>query len=297
MIRSMTGFATTSGKADGHEWTAELRGVNGKGLDLRLRLPEGLTHLDAGLRSLLSKQLARGSVTLSLKVTNTEQQLAFALNAKALDQALNALTEIERAAEQRGLVPSAWSAVDLLSVRGIYEPMTSQTEETAALDQALVDSVSALLDAFLETRVQEGAALDKILRRQLEEVSKLTAEAAILAEKRQPEVASSLRTNLNRVLETADKMDPNRIAQELALLAVKSDVTEEIDRLQAHIEAARSLLDADGPVGRKLDFLMQEFNREANTLCSKAQSKDLTAVGLSLKALIDQMREQVQNVE
>ena len=146
-------------------------------------------------------------------------------------------------------------------------------------------------------REEEGTALARILGDQLTMVEALVAQAAELAEARRGLMAETLRANLARVMENADGADPDRVAQELALIAVKSDVTEEIDRLRAHVAAARALLDKGGPVGRKLDFLMQEFNREANTLCSKAQNSELTAVGLDLKAVIDQMREQVQNIE
>ena len=146
-------------------------------------------------------------------------------------------------------------------------------------------------------RQTEGAQLFKVLTRQIGEIEQLATTAATLAEERKPRMAEVLRANLDRVLQNSDGVDPDRLAQELALIAVKSDVTEEIDRLSAHVAAARELLDAGGPIGRKLDFLMQEFNREANTLCSKSQSSDLTKVGLELKTVIDQMREQVQNVE
>ena len=162
---------------------------------------------------------------------------------------------------------------------------------------ALKDEFLARLAGLTGRRRTEGAELMNVLKRQLEQVEALSASAAVLAEERKPRIAETLMTNLERVLANSDGMDPDRLAQGLALIAVKADVTEEIDRLAAHVRAARELLEAGGPIGRKLDFLMQEFNREANTLCSKAQSSDLTAVGLELKAIIDQKREQVQNID
>ena len=167
----------------------------------------------------------------------------------------------------------------------------------APLLAVLLEEFPKLLADFDAMRAAEGAALQQVMQAQLSEVETLTAEAATLAQARKGEMAEILKRNLARVLDNTDGADEARLAQELALIAVKSDITEEIDRLAAHVTAARDLLAQGGPVGRKLDFLMQEFNREANTLCSKAQSKDLTTVGLALKAVIDQMREQVQNVE
>jgi len=162
---------------------------------------------------------------------------------------------------------------------------------------AIKGEFAGLISAFIGMRADEGTALAKVLGEQLGHVGDLTRQAADLAEARKDTMAAALKVNLARVMDNADGADPARVAQELAMIAVKSDVTEEIDRLHTHVGAARDLLAAGGTVGRKLDFLMQEFNREANTLCSKAQSSELTAVGLELKAVIDQMREQVQNIE
>ncbi|HDR29098.1 endoribonuclease YicC domain-containing protein, partial [Rhodovulum sp.] len=162
---------------------------------------------------------------------------------------------------------------------------------------ALLADLDRLIDDFTAMRAAEGAALEALLRDQLAQIADLVKDAARAAEARREHMAESLRANLARVLDNSEGADPDRVAQELAMIAVKSDVREELDRLSAHVEAARALLDADGPIGRKLDFLMQEFNREANTLCSKSQSTPLTRIGLDLKHVIDQMREQVQNVE
>ena len=166
-----------------------------------------------------------------------------------------------------------------------------------SLSAAIAKDLEPMVERFLAMRVSEGAAMFTVLSGQLNEIETLVGAAAGLLEARRAELATNLRTALARVMENADGVDENRLAQELAVLAVKTDVTEEIDRLNAHIVAARDLLAKGGPLGRKLDFLSQEFNREANTLCSKAQSKDLTRIGLDLKTVIDQMREQVQNVE
>lgn len=296
MIKSMTGFASAKGALAPFNWGWELRSVNAKGLDLRLRVPDWIAGLEAGLRAQLGQAIQRGSVTLSLRVTRADTGGELVLNRGALDAVLTALAEAEAEALDRGVTLAPSTGSDLLALRGVLEA-GSDEDDTTALGKALLAQAEELIADFVRMRADEGHALDAILRAQLDQVASLTGEAATLAEARKDDMAAALKANLARVMEHAEHADPQRVAQELALMAVKADITEEIDRLGAHITATRALLDESGSVGRKLDFLMQEFNREANTLCSKAQSSELTAVGLSLKAVIDQMREQVQNVE
>ncbi|WP_284481101.1 YicC/YloC family endoribonuclease [Pseudodonghicola flavimaris] len=296
MIRSMTGFASARGAQAPYVWSWELRSVNGKGLDLRLRVPDWLEGLEAALRADLARALTRGNVTLSLRLTRGDAGGAGVLNPAVLAAALEALARIEAEAQAKGVDLAPSRASDLLGLRGMLEA-GADSEDNGALIAALKAELGPLIAAFLEMRETEGAALERLLRVQLDEVGTLIARAADLAEARKAAMAETLRNNLARVLDNVDGADADRVAQELALIAVRADVTEELDRLGAHVGAARDLLDKGGAVGRKLDFLMQEFNREANTLCSKSQNSDLTKVGLDLKALIDQMREQVQNVE
>ncbi len=296
MIRSMTGFASDKGEFGLHSWSWELRSVNGKGLDMRLRVPDWLTGLETALRAELSKALSRGNVTLSLRVTRQEDTADLKLNPIALSAALDALAKTEEMAAARGIALAPSKASDLLALRGMMDASV-EADDSAPLVECLKHGFAPLLEAFLEMRETEGAAMAKVITGQLDQVEKLTGQAADLAERRKGKMHETLHANLARVMENTDGADPDRIAQEMALIAVKMDVTEEVDRLTAHIGAARELMKGDGPVGRKLDFLMQEFNREVNTLCSKSQSPELTSVGLELKAVIDQMREQVQNVE
>ncbi|MGH1465553.1 MAG: YicC/YloC family endoribonuclease [Cognatishimia sp.] len=296
MLNSMTGFASAKGQADGYTWTWDLRSVNSKGLDLRLRVPDWIEGLEPLLRASLSKAATRGAVTLSLRVYRTEESSALALNQTALDAILNALATVETDAMDRGISLSPSNAAEILALRGVMDTASAESD-TTGVRGALVAELPSLVNAFNEMRGSEGQALESVLRGQIEEIQSLTNAAATVAEQRKAEVAINLKNNLAKVLENVDAVDESRLAQELAVLAVKSDVTEELDRLKAHVDAAKELLIKGSPVGRKLDFLMQEFNREANTLCSKAQSVDLTRVGLDLKAVIDQMREQVQNVE
>ncbi|MBO9413361.1 YicC family protein [Ruegeria sp. R8_2] len=296
MIRSMTAFASGKGALGPHSWTWELRSVNGKGLDLRLRMPDWLSGLEAALRAELSKSLSRGNVTLSLRLSKDETAPELMLNETAMSAVLDALARTQQLASARDVTLAPSSAADLLSLKGMLDA-GSDVDDPAPLVAHLVVEFQDVLSDFIQMRESEGQALFQVLGGQLDQVARLTDQAADLAEQRKDKMAEALRENLSRVLDNAQGVDPDRVAQELALLAVKADITEEIDRLKAHVSAARDLLAQDVAVGRKLDFLMQEFNREANTLCSKAQSADLTSVGLELKAVIDQMREQVQNVE
>jgi len=296
MIRSMTGFASASGASGPHSWGWELRSVNGKGLDLRLRVPDWIDGLEAGLRKQLTTAIARGNVTCNLRITREDGSGALTVNADQLEAVLDALHQIEARAMDAGISLAPSKATDIVTMRGVLEQATT-VDDVAALCATLLAEFPAVFEDFNDMRAREGAALARVLEAQLSEVAELTAQAATLVETRKTEVAQTLQRNLARVLDNADGVDADRLAQELALIAVKSDITEEIDRLHAHVGAARALLAQDGAVGRKLDFLMQEFNREANTLCAKAQNTALTQIGLALKAVIDQMREQVQNVE
>jgi uncharacterized protein (TIGR00255 family) len=294
---SMTGFAARRGAGAGHAWAWDLRSVNGKGLDLRLRLPDWIEGLEAAIRADLQKALTRGNVSLTLKVAadGGGEAAAFRVNPGQLDAALAALAMVEAAARARDLTLQPPCTADVLTLRGVLD-QTPQDLDTAPLARAILADLSPLLAEFTAMRRAEGAALAKILTAQLDLIAALTAAARTEAATRTATQADTLRDAAARILATTP-VDEGRLAQELALLAVKTDVTEELDRLTAHVAAARALVADPTPTGRKLDFLMQEFMREANTLCSKAQALALTRIGLDLKTVIDQMREQVQNVE
>lgn len=294
----MTGFAARAHQGADFNWSWEMRSVNGKGLDLRFRLPEWISGLEQGLRTELSRHLARGNVTINLKLQRAGNTTQMRLDGAQLSQVLSALSEITREAERAGVELKAPTTAEILSMKGIADdPNELRDGERAMLRAKLMSDFRPLLDEFLEMRATEGAALHAVILAHLDKLARLTAEARPIAEERKAEMAESLRENLARVLENTKGLDEDRVAQEVAMLALKGDITEEIDRLAAHVEAARALLAQEGAIGRKLDFLCQEFNREANTLCSKAQAVELTRIGLDLKATIDQMREQVQNVE
>ncbi|CUH82337.1 hypothetical protein TRM7557_03883 [Tritonibacter multivorans] len=296
-LKSMTGFAAAQGAYGIYTWSWDIRSVNAKGLDLRLRVPDWLEGFENALKKKMGVELGRGNVNLALRLSRAEEEGAhLQVNAAALEGALAAVSAVQKAAEAAGTALSLPSATEVLAMRGVLE--IAQTEQdTAPLIEALLSQFDSLFADFINSRSEEGAALQAVLMGQLDQVAQLRLDAIAHAETRKDLIRDSLQAALARVMDNADGADPERVAQELALLAVKADVTEELDRLAAHIDAARKLVTNGGHVGRKLDFLMQEFNREANTLCSKAQNADLTAVGLELKTVIDQMREQVQNIE
>ena len=248
------------------------------------------------MRKQLGADIARGNVSCNLRIARDENTGGLTVNAAQLETVLEALQQIEARAMDAGVSLAPSKASDIVTMRGVLEQATT-VDDVGTLAKTLLAEFATVLADFNAMRAREGAALEQVLQAQLAEVETLTAQAASLAEQRKAEMAQTLQRNLARVLDNTEGVEAGRLAQELALIAVKADVTEEIDRLYAHVSAARDLLGQGGAVGRKLDFLMQEFNREANTLCSKAQNTELTRVGLALKAVIDQMREQVQNVE
>lgn len=295
MIRSMTAFASAQGNHHSLEWTWEMRSVNARGLDLRLRIPDWLDGLEAATRSDLSKSLTRGNVTLNLRVSQSDEGGQLALNVDVLNSVFEALEAIETSAQNRGVALAPARSSDILALRGVLDNASADGRDSETL-AALKGSFAQLKADFIAMREQEGAALKGVLLGQLDEIARLANAAGDIAQNRKSEMDASYRDQIAKFADVAP-VDPERVAQEIAVIAVKSDVTEELDRLHAHVTSARELVAKGGPVGRRLDFLCQEFNREANTLCSKSQNTDLTSVGLDLKATIDQMREQVQNIE
>ncbi len=297
MVNSMTAFASCAGAEQDVRWTLEIRSVNGRGLDVRPRLPEGCETLEPVIKAQIAKYCKRGNVNVNLRLRRDASVGLAHLNAEALAQAVVAVEQAGTAAEAAGLTVAPVQAVELLKLRGVFD-LSSETDakELPCLPAIKADIMKTVAE-FAAARAAEGAALKGILTAQVDEIARLHTAALATLPARQEKMTDVLRANVAKVLANGEGVDADRLAQELALLVVKSDVAEELDRLGAHITAARELLIAEGPIGRKFDFLTQEFNREANTLCSKANFTELTAIGLDLKTVIDQMREQVQNVE
>lgn len=293
----MTGHADASGAADGIGWAWEARSVNGRGLDLRIRLSEGFEGLEPQVRAALAGRFARGSISVTLRVNRVSGGGGQQVNQIALAAAIAGARAVHDAAEAAGLVLAPMTVGELLGMRGVLEAGQAVPLDDPQVVAALLADLTRLVDGLAEARASEGAALSFILAGQLDRIEALVAEARSAAAARATRNGSLLRERVAALVGAGGPVDEARLAQELALLAVRLDVTEEVDRLTAHVAAARGLVAGVSPVGRKLDFLVQEFNREANTLCSKAQDPGLTATGLELKLVIDQMREQVQNLE
>ena len=293
-IKSMTGFARADGTAGLFSWHWELRSVNGRGLDMRMRVPPGFEGLEPRIREAVAKRVARGNLTVNLAVKRVHGQLEIKLNELALKQVVAAVEALRAAV---AVAPP--SAEGLLNVRGVLELVEpEETEaEAAARAEAMLGSLDAALDGMVRARSEEGGRLGTIVLEQLAEIERLVAAIEVSPSRAPAAIRQRLREQVDRLLETGAPLDEARLYQEAALLAARADVEEELKRLAAHISAARALLDAGEPAGRRLDFLAQEFNREANTLCSKASDQETARNGLELKAVIDRMREQVQNIE
>ncbi len=292
--QSMTGFGTLAGQKDGVSWVWEIRSVNGRGLDMRLRLPEGAETLEPYVRKSLPKYVTRGNVSVNLKLSGSADAGAQSVNPENLTAAITAIKDAGLAAAKAGIDLAPVSVGDILQQKWVWE--TAQTDNAAWVAEAKAQFSDAVA-AFVSAREGEGQKIWEMLAGQLDTLKVQTQAAKAASDARNQKAGGIIREKVLSLLEITEIVDEDRLAQELATLAVKADVTEELDRLAAHITAAQDLLDQNGPVGRKFDFLMQEFNREANTLCSKSSDSALTAIGLELKVIIDQMREQVQNLE
>jgi uncharacterized protein (TIGR00255 family) len=290
----MTGFSRAIGHDDDCRWAWELKSVNAKGLDIRLRTPSGFDAVERAVRDALAKRFKRGAFNAALTVTRLDGQSETRINRVLLDQ-LVALSK-----EYGVGTPDIGS---LLGVRGVIEQVEHEDDDAAlkARGENFLSSFSEALDSLTTMRAGEGGHLETVLRERLSEIETLVVEAEQTAAARPDAIKARVRDQVASILEAApdefDEQLERRLAQELAVLATKADICEELDRLKAHVAAARALLAENEATGRKLDFLCQEFNREANTLCSKSGDAGLTRIGLAMKATVEQFREQVQNVE
>jgi uncharacterized protein (TIGR00255 family) len=292
-VSSMTGFARASGSSVHYHWAWEVKTVNAKGLDVRLRLPATFEALEIQARSLIAAALARGTCQATLSATPTASAPAVRLN-QAL---LAALVEAISSFPAQTLRPPSFDS--LLTIRGVIEIVdvaeneAVQSEAGAGVLATLEEAVAALV----AMRRQEGVALQRVTAERLDAIARLTAAAEATPTRTPEAIKARLQQSIAELTQAAATLDPNRLHQEAMLLAAKADIREELDRLNAHVAACRALVQTGGPIGRRLDFLAQEFGREANTLCAKSNSVALTAIGLDLKAEIEQFREQIQNIE
>ena len=293
-LKSMTGFASRDGLAGSATWHWELRSVNSRGLDIRLRLPPGFEGLEPRIRAAISQRLARGSIAVNLSARRTDGGTQIRLNDAALGQVLVALEDLKSRVEVAP--PRAEALLAIKGVLELIEPEESPQEATTRIEAMLADLDGALVD-LVAGRTAEGDRLALIVLDQLSVIERLIASIAVLPARSVEAVRARLKEQVGRLLESNANFDEARLYQEAAMLAARADVEEELKRIGSHVTAARDLLGSGAPAGRRLDFLAQELNREANTLCSKANDEETTRAGLELKAVIDQMREQVQNVE
>ncbi|MGI9512515.1 MAG: YicC/YloC family endoribonuclease [Anderseniella sp.] len=294
-ISSMTGFGRGEGSSGPWTFHWEMRSVNGKSLDVRLRLPTGTETVEQAIRASAAKYLKRSNVQVSLHLEKDEAVSSIRVNADALAAAIDAVRTVEKA---NAGVPASTDAI--LAMRGVIEYAGEDPDEDAleARDKALIEAADEAIRALAANRLAEGERLATIVSGQLDSIEELTAQAIANPSRSPDAIQERLAAAIERIVGTTSSMEPERLHQEAMLAAAKADIQEELDRLVAHVAAGRELLSSgDGPVGRKFDFLAQEFNREANTLCSKSTDTSLTHIGLELKTVIDQLREQVQNIE
>jgi len=293
-LSSMTGFARGHGVSGSYTWVWEIKSVNGKGLDLRLRMPPGWDAIEVPVRAQAAEALARGSIQANLTVERSGALPVVRVNAAVLEAILATMKQIALKIE------AAPPSLDgLLAFKGVLEVSDSdeREDERRSAEAAVAAGFAEVIGALGEMRRHEGAALGRVLTARLHEIAAL-AERAERAPGRRPEaIRARLAEQVATLLAQSDRFDPDRLHQEAIMIATKADVREELDRLAAHVAQAQHLIEQGGSIGRRLDFLAQELNREANTLCAKANDVELTNIGLELKAAVEQFREQVQNVE
>jgi len=292
-LASMTGFARQDGVTGTYAWNWELKSLNGKGLDLRLRLPPGWDAVEVSARARV-KSLARGTVYANLTVKREGAAPAVRINQSVLDAVLATMRDLQ------GRVDAQPATIDgILAIKGVVE-VTEETEsedERRAAEDAVLAGFDKALTALAAMRHHEGAALHRVLTARLDELAALSARADALPGRQPEAIRQRLAEQVAALMETPIRFDQDRLHQEAILIAAKADIREELDRLAAHIDQARQLLKDGGAVGRRLDFLAQELNREVNTLCAKSNDVELTKIGLELKNVVEQFREQVQNLE
>jgi uncharacterized protein (TIGR00255 family) len=292
-LSSMTGFARADGVSGTCVWGWELKSVNSKGLDLRLRIPPGWDAVEVAVRG-LTRPIVRGTFYANLSVRREGVAPSVRINQPVLSAVLEAIREVE------GRVKAGAPPVDgILGIKGVIDVVDEPESETAraAAEAEVVGGFKAALYSLLEMRQREGASLETILNARLDEIASLAARADAAPGRRPEAIRARLAEQIATLLDGGNRFDPDRLHQEALLMASKADVREELDRLAAHVDQARRLIAEGGAIGRRLDFLSQEFNRETNTLCSKSNDIELTNIGLELKSVVEQFREQVQNLE
>jgi uncharacterized protein (TIGR00255 family) len=293
-LSSMTGFARAQGVSGAYAWAWELKSVNAKGFDLRLRTPQGWDAIDAPVRAKAAEALARGTVYGNLTIERQGVTPTVKINEGVLNAVLGAVESL------KSRIAAAPPSVEgILGLKGVIEVSEEEenVDQRAAAETAAISGFGAALADLVKARRDEGAALARMLATRLDEIAALTDRAEKSPGRQADAIKARLSEQVAILLEASNRFDPDRLHQEAALLASKADIREELDRLRVHVTQGKKLLAAGGPVGRRLDFLSQELNRESNTLCAKSNDVELTNIGLELKSVVEQFREQVQNLE
>ena len=293
----MTGFSSTDWITDDINFSLELKSVNGRGLDLRTRLPTGFEDLEKKVKSILGASIKRGNISLNLRMDLKESSKDFQININFLNSVFQADEIVQTEAKRKGISLAPSKATDYLQIKGVFGPENFEECNFEKLKEITFLKFQHVLKDFLASRLAEGVELKNILLKNIEDISVLLKKTDNILAKRKKKYTAKLKENLIMITESVNQFDEGRIEQELALLAVKADVSEEIDRLHSHVINGTKIINSNGAKGRKLEFLLQELNREANTLCSKSNDIALTEIGLELKLIVDRLREQVQNVE
>lgn len=291
-IESMTGFARAAGTTGAHAFAWEVRSVNGRGLDVRVRVPTGFDSFSEAARKQFSAAFTRGTLHVSLALTSEASAPRPRINQEALAGLIEAASQVKL---PPGIAPATLDG--LLSIRGVVEVSEDSGDTLSELERPVLAALAETIVALEQARLAEGRALEAIIAGHLDTIARLTAEAEAHPGRSVEAIRIRLAGQIAALVDASNALEPQRLHQEAALLAVKADIREEIDRLHAHVAALRELLAQGGPIGRKLDFLAQEFGREASTLCAKAGDPGLSRIGLELRTVVDQLREQVQNVE
>ena len=294
----MTGYASDTILAGDFSLDAEIKSVNSKSFDLKIYLPEYMTFMENDIRQLVSKQIARGSIVLKIKAKhNDEASSNFTLNNEVLNTVIDEIKTIEQKCDEKNIQFSPLTVLDFFSVKGVWEENKISQTDTVKLKSVMLDKLPELIKKFIETRRIEGQGLQAILVEKLSSIMEFIKEIDKVLPDRSRHLKKNFKTALDKIINEQNQVDENRLEQEIALLVIKQDIQEELDRLKVHIVSMQDLVNSSKVVGKKLDFLSQELNREVNTICSKSQYSDLTKLGIEMKTLVDQFREQVQNVE
>ena len=294
----MTGYASGSAQVGSISLDLEIKSVNSKSLDLKIYLPEYLSSLENDLRQVASDKVFRGSVVLKIKVSQrSELSNEYVLNDQVLNTVIEKIQNIEKICEKKNIPLEPLKASDFLAIKGVWEEDKNASTFIDDMKSVILDRTNELIESLLEARKKEGQGLLTILADKLASILALHKAAEEILPERSKHLEKNFKSQIDKIISEHSQLDENKIEHEIAIIAIKQDITEELDRLKVHILSMQDLLNSTGAVGKKLDFLSQELNREVNTICSKSQYSALTKIGIEMKTLIDQFREQVQNVE